>query len=530
MNRTVRDHNIEEKSRVEDNTEKQHKSRRKKLIRRIGLAMGLLAFGFIIRRLLRFRNELTGIWNPGLIMTVLWMTAVNSLLWIGNALCYKNLAAAVSEKKIPTARAVLIYCRANLLKYLPGNIFHLVGRNQLAEETEAGHAQVAFCTTLEMICTALSGIVITLLFAGPQAFLELKKNASLDIHWALIPGILLLIIILAGALWYLTKKHWKSRILPLIRSIHRTGNVWKWTLLTAVFKILKNVAGGWFFLVLLQELSVTLPGEKTVYMIGLYVFSWLVGFFVPGSPGGIGIREAMLAATFGQFAEEGILMLAVILNRLVSLLGELSAFALAELIWLFAGSRKPMKILQNIALDILIPLCARLKIFKVADIKITDLYRANCSAKTPQGEAVQGTGFNRYDVLVRMLFVGEYYGENSQGRHLYKKMQDSKNGDGYGEIALKRFAGLVQACEQDPDLARHPILVDKDLQLVDGAHRLAIVLHAGGEEIPAFLLPFRFKADFSLRWFKVHGFTEEELWILEDKEKIFYQKNTLSDC
>ena len=138
--------------------------------------MGLLAFGFIIRRLLRFRNELTGIWNPGLIMTVLWMTAVNSLLWIGNALCYKNLAAAVSEEKIPTARAVLIYCRANLLKYLPGNIFHLVGRNQLAEETEAGHAQVAFCTTLEMICTALSGVVITLLFAGPQAFLELKKK------------------------------------------------------------------------------------------------------------------------------------------------------------------------------------------------------------------------------------------------------------------------------------------------------------------------------------------------------------------
>ena len=90
---------------------------------------------------------------------------------------------------------------------------------------------------------------------------------------------------------------------------------------------------------------------------------------------------------------------------------------------------------------------------------------------------------------------------------------------GYGDIAVKRFTGLVQACEQNPDLARHPILVDRDLQLVDGAHRLAIVLHDGGKEIPAFLLPFRYKADFSLSWFQTHGFTEEELRLLEDHEE-----------
>lgn len=79
------------------------------------------------------------------------------------------------------------------------------------------------------------------------------------------------------------------------------------------------------------------------YLFAAFLVSWVLGLIVPGSPGGIGVREASFAflasALLGSagFSEDGLIM-AALLMRCVTLFGEGLLFLCA--VWL-DRSRQP---------------------------------------------------------------------------------------------------------------------------------------------------------------------------------------------
>lgn len=124
--------------------------------------------------------------------------------------------------------------------------------------------------------------------------------------------------------------------------------------------------------------------------------------------------------------------------------------------------------------------------------------------------------FNRMDTIVRYLAIEEYYGENNCGFRLYDKMQRAR---GQKIHDIDRFKELIKSIERNGFSKDSSILVDPNLQLVDGSHRLACALYFNLKRISINTQLQPVNIEYSIDWFKDAGFTEEELEVIRNKQK-----------
>jgi glycosyltransferase 2 family protein len=57
-----------------------------------------------------------------------------------------------------------------------------------------------------------------------------------------------------------------------------------------------------------------------------FAFSWLIGFIIPGAPGGIGIREVVFTGLFGSQLGEGVAITLALIIRIVTTLSDVVTF------------------------------------------------------------------------------------------------------------------------------------------------------------------------------------------------------------
>ena len=77
--------------------------------------------------------------------------------------------------------------------------------------------------------------------------------------------------------------------------------------------------------------------SQSASITGHYALAWLAGYVVIGAPGGIGIREAMMSMLLVGVMPESVVILGVMTYRIISIIGEIIAFAL---MYLFNMRRK----------------------------------------------------------------------------------------------------------------------------------------------------------------------------------------------
>jgi len=80
--------------------------------------------------------------------------------------------------------------------------------------------------------------------------------------------------------------------------------------------------------------------------------------------------------------------------------------------------------------------------------------------------------FNRLDIIVRFLAIEQFYNQNGIGFELYKKMQLKR----VGEDTLDSFKTLISSVQKLGMDNDQPIDLDADMQLRNGAHRVACAL------------------------------------------------------
>lgn len=128
-------------------------------------------------------------------------------------------------------------------------------------------------------------------------------------------------------------------------------------------------------------------------------------------------------------------------------------------------------------------------------------------------------GFSRYDMIVRYLAIEDYYGENDYGFELYRKMQSARNGADTVKESVERFKLLIESYRGGYD-KNSTIELARDLQLMDGSHRFALALYTKNYEVSCLVRHYiHTKHIYDIRWFKVNGFTDKEIEILENKNK-----------
>ncbi len=132
--------------------------------------------------------------------------------------------------------------------------------------------------------------------------------------------------------------------------------------------------------------------------------------------------------------------------------------------------------------------------------------------------------FLRYDMIVRLLAVECYFDKNNYGFDFYKRMQLCRKGKEWAEKSVGIFENLIRSFDKNGYEESSEILLDKNLHLIDGSHRMALAMYYNIPTIRAKVTNEQQDVFYSIEWFRVNGFSDGECRILRDKYKELHAK------
>ena len=139
---------------------------------------------------------------------------------------------------------------------------------------------------------------------------------------------------------------------------------------------------------------------------------------------------------------------------------------------------------------------------------------------------VVNQSFNRYDLAVRYMAISSLFKSDNIGISLYQKMQENRGGSAY-ENPWKIFKDLIVTIKDNGFDVSQPILVNKDMHIVDGAHRLACALYFNEPFIPVKINKKLSHSLYGISWFTSNDFNSSELAIIEDNRQSLFMSNHL---
>lgn len=238
--------------------------------------------------------------------------------------------------RLPAATAFRIVGMAQVAKYLPGNVGHLVGQITLASAAGVPvgvSITTMLISTLWLVATGLSmGGAGLILFLDTTAVLEVPMPnapvmAAMGVAVAMSPWV---------AVWLL------NRFLPkLSRKLGSGQRVALPRFHTAVL-----VAVGFIFCFFVFGLMLKI---QATYLFGIsegdiltftlmFTSAWIAGYLLPGAPGGLGVREALVVALLGSVVGTGTAIGLSVTMRLATVLGDGLAFLVGMGLKLFASN------------------------------------------------------------------------------------------------------------------------------------------------------------------------------------------------
>lgn len=306
------------------------KGRTKHLIHLAGVSLILLSLVFIACDLVRHWPALAA-WRPrpldlaglaglaALYGGILYLLAEN---W------HRIVGLYGPEVRRRTYRS---FTSTQIARYLPGNFAHLLGRVVLLRGRALSDAQLGFATVVELAMTPLAaGVALLICLSGLPAA---GVPDHLDIVHRVAPALLAvgLLVGVAFGLW----AYWTGRHRAVEWAI---GMAWVLALgtlfmlaLGVIFALILHL------LVLNPDLHVT---SVTLFLsvMRAAILAWLAGYLTPGAPGGMGPREATLLLLLSTHVDPAALVLAALLFRLVTIVGDLLCFGSGLLLARAAGA------------------------------------------------------------------------------------------------------------------------------------------------------------------------------------------------
>lgn len=295
-----------------------------RLARWLGLLIMLAATGYFIVELVEHRQIFREIaWTASGIMALIASIVTMVLVIFVGGLIWHQL---LRDQGLPTPPlvAVRIVALSQIAKYLPGNVGHMVGQVALARA--AGIPVGVSVTTLVMSTVWLTAIGIGV---GGPGLVELA--ASRNIEWlpSITPlGLIILGVGLVFAPWVAVII--MNRFLPRLSA--RLGNgspVVVPSLGAAVMLSLGFLLSFLLFGLMLHLQARWLFGVIDVNLLHftlLFASAWVVGYLVPGAPGGVGVREALMLLLLTPTTGAAVAAALGVTMRVATLLGDGVAF------------------------------------------------------------------------------------------------------------------------------------------------------------------------------------------------------------
>ena len=306
-----------------------------------GNILMVIALVFVVRRLfsIDWTSVITG---KNLFWFVLYI-AVYTVIVLVSYYPWRILVSVFIGSEKSLAKHDLTFCyvftKANILKYVPGNVFQYVGRNEVASILGLDHAGVAMATLSEVILMAASAALCSLVLIGSYTIQYLKAH----LLKILAVGIAALVI-LSAAVFFLFK--WKKEKVTEYynkykKILSKKQTAARLLLVFCIYTVIFLCIGLLFIAVMNLCSGKALPRSVYGMVIGGFILSWLAGYITPGAPGGIGVRELILSLVFSgtAFASQETIVKASALYRVINTFGDIIAFVIMFVVYHAAAKK-----------------------------------------------------------------------------------------------------------------------------------------------------------------------------------------------
>jgi len=293
----------------------------KKILKILGRMMTIVAIIYIVKFFLTLEIDIMQIssWKA-LVVILLLGSVILALCVYGMATVWGNILEAISGKEICRFDAIRVYVKANMGKYLPGNVMHYVERNLFAVNAGLGQKEIVFSSVIEVVVEICAAGLIALFFLQKDLIGLIREIISPI--WLCIVCLLMLILVVGVVIG--VRKN--ANIRNLLKGLFGKKMVLLLTKSLLFYSVLMGIMGVVLMLIIKYPLGHPITLQVQGRIIACYIIAWLFGFVVPGAPGGIGVREAVLIMLLGAYVREEQLALAIIVHRIITILGDVFAY------------------------------------------------------------------------------------------------------------------------------------------------------------------------------------------------------------
>ena len=213
-----------------------------------------------------------------------------------------------------------IYFLSQFAKYIPGNVAHHIGRVMLARGLGLRTTLVLFTMAIETGWVVLVAAIIAatgLVGLGPS-FLD--EAPRVPMVWQLGTVGALAVIAPFLALWILNRRYPKPLRKLLGEETVAMPPARVLAICFVIYLLAFAVLGG-----IVDVLALHVAGARQSHFVtatGLFALAWIAGFIVPGAPGGLGVREAILVLTLTPLYGADAAVVVTVLLRLVTTVGD----------------------------------------------------------------------------------------------------------------------------------------------------------------------------------------------------------------
>ncbi|MCL2204160.1 MAG: hypothetical protein FWB88_09520 [Defluviitaleaceae bacterium] len=298
----------------------------KRAVSWVGTLLMLASLGFIARRIFVTHGDVdfSVFTDPVILAGLISVALLEGVGIILASLNYRAIVANVSGIRVRPTLAVVVYTLSNLYKYIPGGVMYVLGRNRMAVEDDSlSHTKVAASTVLEGVFIVIAVILIAAVFSFEHSMYYIRQVERLPLV-----GLILFIVLAAAAPIVYNNRH---RLSKLLREFLKDANVFRPGVIVIRLCCVLVLMGLWTFtfLATLMLLGQPMTLSLGITVMGLYLLAWLAGFLTPGAPSGLGVREVVMMMFMSGTLNEGILISAMVMHRLLTVLGDVSAYGMA---------------------------------------------------------------------------------------------------------------------------------------------------------------------------------------------------------
>ncbi len=200
------------------------------------------------------------------------------------------------------------FLRSQIWKYVPGNVFHYVGRHLAGKMAGASSAALMKSTVTESVALVGAALLLSSVLLLASDFRGVGIGSAETVWLCASAGVLAATLM---SIWY-----------------HVSDNR------QFINRLMIIMARALLFLTALGILTFLIAdgSDDAALIIGATSVAWLVGFVTPGSPGGIGTREAVLVLLLEPTLGEPVILGASLVLRAVTMGGDLLAYAIGSAI------------------------------------------------------------------------------------------------------------------------------------------------------------------------------------------------------